>query len=274
MTLHEAIEKLLRSQGRAMTTSQIAEKLNKNKWYSKKDNSAITAFQVHGRTRKHPELFLRKGSTVTLTGRNLKARILTSNRSVSPILKTKQIPFPKLSFKEESLLSEQHFKSAKLIDELVSRNAGLYCIRLKKGSKLPTPFDNHLKTRGHNIIYIGIASKSLHQRFLNQELRANGHGTFFRSIGAILGYRPERGSLATKTNKRNYTFNPTDEVKIINWINENLMVNWVELNEGFDQIETQLLKKHNPLLNIAKNPAALKELSILRSECVRIANGI
>ena len=36
MTLHEAIEKLLRQKGRAMTTTEIASDLNKNKWYQKR----------------------------------------------------------------------------------------------------------------------------------------------------------------------------------------------------------------------------------------------
>lgn len=33
MTLHKAIEKLLKETGRPMTTQQIADELNKNGWY-------------------------------------------------------------------------------------------------------------------------------------------------------------------------------------------------------------------------------------------------
>ena len=33
MYLHEAMEKLFRQVGRSMTTKEIAEKLNENKWY-------------------------------------------------------------------------------------------------------------------------------------------------------------------------------------------------------------------------------------------------
>lgn len=68
MTLHEAIEKLLRMEGKSLTTEQIANKLNANKWYQKKDKSLITAFQIHGRTRNYPDLFVRDGSTVGLKG--------------------------------------------------------------------------------------------------------------------------------------------------------------------------------------------------------------
>ena len=68
MTLHEAIEKLLRRTGRPMTTQQIADELNKNGWYQKKDGSTIQAFQIHGRTRKYANIFDRDGSTVSLIG--------------------------------------------------------------------------------------------------------------------------------------------------------------------------------------------------------------
>ncbi len=71
MTLHAAIEKLLQQTGRQMTTHEIAESLNKNKWYQKKDGSKITDFQIHGRTKNYPQLFNRRGSTVSLAGHSI-----------------------------------------------------------------------------------------------------------------------------------------------------------------------------------------------------------
>jgi hypothetical protein len=68
MTLHEAIEKLLKQTGRSMTTTEIANELNKNKWYQKKDGSEIDPFQIHGRTKNYPQLFDRDGSKVYLKG--------------------------------------------------------------------------------------------------------------------------------------------------------------------------------------------------------------
>jgi hypothetical protein len=123
---------------------------------------------------------------------------------------------------EDELMNQQQFKSAITIDRFVPATPVLYCIRIKDINALPAPFSHHLAKRGHNIIYIGIASQNLKTRFLNQELRAKGHGTFFRSIGAILGFKPEPGSLLMKSNKKNYTFNGKDEQKIIKWINDNL----------------------------------------------------
>lgn len=172
---------------------------------------------------------------------------------------------------EKRLMDIANCRSAKSIeDDLVKNSPGLYCIRITDIYKLPNPYNEVLNSRGHNILYIGKATKSLKKR-LNQELRAKGHGTFFRSLGAILGYRPER-SLKDKKNKRNYKFSKNDDEKhIINWINDNLKVNWVEFKGDFGEVETTLIKEYFPLMNIAKNPKALKVLKDLRKECVMIA---
>ncbi len=271
MTLHEAIEKLLKQKGHPMTTSEIANELNKNKWYQKKDKTEIDAFQIHGRTRNYPKIFNRNGSIVSLIGQTNVKVVSSHAKEEKPRQKLTAISKDPLLL-EKVLINEKNFKRADLIDDLVPDHPGMYCIRISDINKLPIPFSQHLKSRNHNIIYIGIASQSLQRRFLNQELRANGHGTFFRSIGAVLGFRPETGSLQTKANKKNYTFKPVDEQKIIKWINANLIVNWVTSDESLDGIETTMIQKHLPLLNIAKNPMALKELKELRAECVSIAN--
>jgi hypothetical protein len=174
---------------------------------------------------------------------------------------------------EKTLMDVKNFRKAASIDSFIPiKCSGLYCIRISNISKLPNPFNTLLQDRGHNILYMGIATNCLNKRFLNQELRANGHGTFFRSLGAVLGYKPQRGSLITKSNKHNYKFSKEDCNMVINWINENLIVNWVKYSGNFESIETALIEKYQPLLNIAKNPSRLQLLSELRADCVRIAN--
>src|SRR5699024_2452589 len=141
-------------------------------------------------------------------------------------------------------------------------------------ASLPENFSQLSAQSGHQWLYIGIASQSLRKRFLGQELRARGNGTFFRSIGAILGYRPQIASLVGKGNTRNYKFSSDDQQAIISWINRSLSVNWIEFpTDALSHAEATLIAKHRPLLNLAGNPAALKELSELRADCVRIANG-
>jgi len=66
MTLHEAIQVVLRETGREMTTIEIANELNKRKLYAKKDDSQITDYQVHGRTKNYPKVFTRNGNRVGL----------------------------------------------------------------------------------------------------------------------------------------------------------------------------------------------------------------
>ena len=69
MTLHEAIEKLLKEEGRSMTTSEITTALNDKKWFTKKDGSEICEFQVHGRTHTLSTQFKRNGLEVSLKNR-------------------------------------------------------------------------------------------------------------------------------------------------------------------------------------------------------------
>ena len=195
--------------------------------------------------------------------------------TTKPVVQSEPVPQVEMEFKdlEKVLMNVANFKSASIIDLSVPEKPGLYCIRIKNIDALPKPFSTELNNRHHNIIYIGIATQSLNRRMLNQELRANGHGTFFRSLGAVLGFRPPLNSLAVKKNKRNYKFSSADETKIINWINDNLLINWEEQRNGFEEIETVLILKYKPLINLAKNPYAMEDLSKLRKECVAVANG-
>ena len=274
MKLHEAIEKLLKETGRPMSTHEIADAINRNRWYQKKAGSPIDSFQIHGRTRKYSSIFKRDGPIVSLIDHETNGRTNSNPEIVKlpkkglNIVKARPLDSPYL---EEKLLNDKNFKSAAIVDNLVPGHPGVYCIRITNNAKLPVPFNRLLSERVHKIVYIGIATKSLRHRLLLQELRAEGHGTFFRSIGAVLGFRHIRGSLIHKKNQWNYTFSCEDKSRIIKWINTNLLVSWVETNAGLTQSETTLVSKYTPLLNIAKNPLALPDLIRLRSECVNIA---
>jgi len=258
-----------------MSTREIADALNRNKWYEKKDRSAITDFQIHGRTRNYPQFFDRNGSMVFLRGMPVSSVKLKAPAIESKSKSLKQVDdFTDKGLLLKMLMNEKNFRIAGSIDDKVPDTPGLYCIRISNPELLPPLFAQHLKERGHNILYIGIATTSLYQRFLGQELRARGHGTFFRGMGAVLGFRPPKGSLRNKANKNNYTFSATNEKAIIAWINKHLLVNWVAFGGDFGDTETHLIQEYLPLLNTAKNPAALEELAALRKECREIANGL
>jgi hypothetical protein len=65
--LHEEIDAILRKHGGGwMTTQGIADAVNRRGRYTKRDGSAVTPYQVHGRTKNYPHLFDRDGSRVRL----------------------------------------------------------------------------------------------------------------------------------------------------------------------------------------------------------------
>jgi excinuclease UvrABC nuclease subunit len=162
---------------------------------------------------------------------------------------------------ETLLMDEQTFRPANTPAPNVS---GVYCFKVDVVNNLPSAF------RRNNIIYIGKGDNLA--RRLDQDLRATGHATFFRSIGAVLGYRPPHGTLIGRANQNNYTFSTTDKTAIIRWINEHIAINWIELDEAdVSYIETALIQKYCPIFNIQGNPHPSAELEILRNECRRIA---
>jgi hypothetical protein len=167
------------------------------------------------------------------------------------------------------LLHPNNYKRVVVVDEPLPDTTGIYAIRIKNTAALPAPFDHYAKERGHNLIYIGIASQSLNKRLM-QELRAKGHGTFFRSLGAVLGYTPPKGSLVGKRNQNNYKFSLSDQNAIIAWINEHLLINWIATEPEMLSIEKNLIQGQKPLLNLQGNPLAIAELTALRNRCKQI----
>lgn len=173
------------------------------------------------------------------------------------------------------LLEDELFRPASEIDSFVPEEFGVYANPLPLGSMLPEPFGATLEQRETRLIYIGQAERqTLLTRLLDNELRARGNGTFIRSIGAVLGYRPPYGSLAGRARVQNYRFAPADRIAIVEWINQHVEVSWAVLPQpAVHDIEVALIGEHKPLLNIQDNPRALPERSVLRAECRAIAAG-
>ena len=67
VTLHEEVADILRARSNSwMSTAQIAAAVNARGRYHKKDGTAVTPFQVHGRTKNYESLFERNSSLVRL----------------------------------------------------------------------------------------------------------------------------------------------------------------------------------------------------------------
>ena len=152
----------------------------------------------------------------------------------------------------------------------VPATPGIYCIKLRKGVPLPARFG---KVREDGIIYIGQASKSLKERLWEEELNHRRPATFFRSIGAMLGYLPPKGSLVGKSNTKNYKFSEKDTESIRKWMRQSLLVNFVAMEPAMiDDTEIALIKKYCPLANLKHNPVHNDELKAARNKCKEYAN--
>ena len=154
-------------------------------------------------------------------------------------------------------------------EDAVPSQEGYYSILLKN----PHTVDNDIGkyVGSHNIIYLGIATDSLHTRLTRQALRHKSPATFFRSIGAVLGYRPLCGSLAGRANQHNYKFSSEDTKKIIDWINRHLQISWVAVEQPLASVKKNLIRRLQPILNSTGNPSPLPGLAELRRECRAIA---
>lgn len=271
--LHIAIAEVLESSGRAMSPAEIAEHINRRGLYSRRDGSPLPANQVSARIRRYPALFSPTPAGIQLRNSHAPAveasPIPPSTEDTAPARRALTNPNPIAS----RLLARDAFRSASDVDGEVPDLPGLYAIRIKDASYLPSPYGEAAVARGTDLLYLGQATRrTLRRRFVDNELRGKGHGTFFRSIGAVLGYRPPVGSLIGKANPRNYRFSLADTDEIIDWINRHLEVSWVALDvDDIHQSEVALIRAHRPLLNLRDNPAAIPELSALRRACAVIA---
>lgn len=165
---------------------------------------------------------------------------------------------------EKALIGGDFVSANSLDDYTVPGVPGLYCIKLRKGVVLPAKYG---KIREDGIIYIGQASTSLRQRFWRQELNHHGAATFFRGIGAVLGYLPPKGSLYGKSTK-NYKFSEQDTEAIREWIRQSLFVNWIPFaTDNMDTVERELIQKYCPLMNTTHNPTPSPELAAARERC-------
>src|SRR3990167_6143329 len=157
-------------------------------------------------------------------------------------------------------------------EQVVPTAPGMYAIFTDSPALLPEPFASRLRSRDTTLVYIGIASGSLRTRLVEQDLRHRSPSTFFRGIGAVLGFRPAAGSLVGKKNQRNYRFSVTDTAAVIEWINQNLSVRWLTVDPtSLASAEKHAIRTHRPLLNTVDNPDPMPELAALRALCRSIA---
>lgn len=138
----------------------------------------------------------------------------------------------------------------------VPDSPGNYIICLKKQSNLPvisgTTRPILKKFQGLNVIYVGLASKSLSKRDFRQHFRGNnaGSSTLRKSIGSLMSLTkiPRDKKVDSKKTK----FSIQDEKKLTKWMNENLVL-FVCPNADYINVEIKLINEFNPPLNLKDN---------------------
>ena len=258
MTLHEAIELLLKKNAVPMTTIKIAEELNENKWYQKKDRSLITAYQIHGRTKNYPNIFDRDGSLVLLKTQNI--IILRTSRKI--IEKVKNV-IPRSISPQQNLSDTIQFILANFIENFhnpktnittdITQASGNYLICLRIGSKIPGTFPTPIFKKFENldVIYTGITGDNLRDRYKKHfEWNNAGRSTLRKSLGVLFGYKQIPRDKDPNTSKTK--FNETDELKISDWMRSNLLV-YMLPSFDFKNIEVYLIDHFNPPFNLDKN---------------------
>ena len=149
------------------------------------------------------------------------------------------------------------------VEARLPHSPGKYAFFIEEVGRLPKPFVHEAMTRPvPALLYIGKADVSLAQRVWLEECQHRRPGTFFRSVGAMLGYNSPRGG-------RNYEFAPIDKQRVVAWIASNLRVAWqAEVLEQSHRVgEQALISQFVPLLNLQGNPRKFAELSRLRAVC-------
>ena len=166
----------------------------------------------------------------------------------------------------EEFPKQENYQSLTKFEDTKELNiTGFYALRAKNIPKFPEYLRIELEKRKTNLLYIG---KGLNiRKRLNQECRGIGHGTFFRSLGAMLGHLPLKGSLIGRVNQYNYKFCKEDREKIVSWINDNLEFSFIEVPIERLNEELTVIAENTPLMNIQHNPQALQELKNLRETC-------
>lgn len=151
-------------------------------------------------------------------------------------------------------------------------NPGNYIVCLNKGSKLPSiGIECRMKSfQNLNVIYTGIAGKSLRKRDYRQHFTGNnaGSSTLRKSLGSLFGY-PKIARDKDPTNGKT-KFKENDEIKLSEWMKTNLVL-YYKSNLNPDKLEDELIKNYNPPLNLSKNKNIenlnyRKRLSELRSK--------
>lgn len=141
------------------------------------------------------------------------------------------------------------------IETKIPDSPGNYILCLRKHSKLPTPTTTTItltKFEGLDVIYTGIAGKSLRNRDYKQHFIGNnaGSSTLRKSLGVLFGYKLISRDKDPNTGKTKYRLE--DEIELSKWMKSNLIMYFLPTAD-YKKIEIKLITHFNPPLNLKDN---------------------
>ncbi len=152
------------------------------------------------------------------------------------------------------VLKRSCFDPQEHCETAIADSPGNYIICLRKDVTLPQVSITPVLTRfnGLEVVYTGIASRSLRKRDYRQHFRGNnaGRSTLRKSLGVLFGYQqiPRDSDPLSKKTK----FRPEDEMRLTDWMCRNLMMYFLP-TENFAATELALIWYFNPPLNLKDN---------------------
>ena len=169
-------------------------------------------------------------------------------------------------------LSHNKFSPETNTEKEIEDCPGNYILCLNEKAKLPVADHNLVfkKFEGLDVLYTGIAGKSLRKRDYRQHFTGNnaGRSTLRKSIGVLLGYNlipRDKDPLSRKTK-----FTEENEKELSKWMKNNLIMYYYP-TKIYNTLESKLIQHFNPPLNLSlnknnTNKEFLKYLSSLRNK--------
>ncbi|MBQ3233014.1 MAG: hypothetical protein IJA96_00225 [Alistipes sp.] len=154
----------------------------------------------------------------------------------------------------------------------ISHQNGIYIFTLSEGCDIPDTQNKpeYELYEGQRVLYIGQTKSGLNSRINKTHFNGRaGSSTLRKSLGCLLGYKLIPRS-KKNPNDGKTTFEKCDEIKLSQWMRDNLIVYYAIVLDDIDSAENKLINSYSPPLNLSKvpmdrNQGFRSELSSLRS---------
>jgi len=174
------------------------------------------------------------------------------------------------------ILSPKLYKDIKQFSD----SPGIYAFFYEANSSVTS-----FPCKDRQLVYIGKTESSQRKRDANTHFKSGktGSSTFRKSVGSILMYElnlnpiPRNDSDFIKGRTSMFKFDEVSEEQLTSWMKKNISMSFYEYNgskEDLDELETLIINKLIPPLNISKNSRNpfKSDLQILRRNAANIAH--